>query len=73
MHTISGPVGRSFVYDTQSPSKEASAPVGQSITARRCLSPVNRFAMTAGTTRKLNTMRTPARGTASVMTTPNDR
>src|SRR2546427_5770402 len=34
---------------------------------------VKRFAITAGTTRKLNTISTPAIGTASVITTPNDR
>src|SRR5437764_533557 len=73
MQTISGPVGRSALYDTHRPSSEASAPEPHEMYASRRMSRVNRNAMTAGTTRKLNTISTPATGTASVITTPNDR
>ena len=37
------------------------------------MSRVNKNATAAGTTRKLKTINTPATGTASVMTTPNER
>ena len=70
---MSGPVGRSLVYDIHNPSDEATAPEIQEITAIRRLSVLNRLAITAGTTRKLKTISTPATGTASVMTTPNER
>src|SRR5439155_17216680 len=73
MQTISGPVGRSALYDTHRPSSEASAPEPHEMYASRRMSRVSRNAMTAGTTRKLNTISTPATGTASVITTPNER
>src|SRR5256885_12636623 len=73
MHTISGPVGRSPASDSHSPRMEASAPEPQEMYVRRRISRVKRNAITAGTTRKLNTISTPATGTASVITTPNDR
>src|SRR6266576_3537905 len=73
MHTISGPVGRSPASDSHSPMIEASAPEPQEMYVRRRISRVKRNAITAGTTRKLNTISTPATGTASVITTPNDR
>src|SRR3989442_1433497 len=73
IQTISGPVGRSALYDTHRPSDEASAPEAHEMYVSRRMSRVNRNAITAGTTRKLNTIRTPATGTASVMTTPKDR
>src|SRR5207245_2729367 len=73
MHTISGPVGRSPASESQRPSTEASAPEPHEMYASRFMSRVNMKAMTAGTTRKLNTMRTPATGTANVINTPNDR
>ena len=37
------------------------------------MSRVNRNAITAGTTRKVNTMSTPPTGTASVITMPKER
>src|SRR5439155_12266323 len=70
MHTISGPVGRSPASDSHSPRMEASAPEPQEMYVRRRISRVKRNAITAGTTRKLNTISTPATGTASVITTP---
>ena len=52
---------------------DASAPELHAMIVSRRLSAVNRFAITAGTTRKLKTINTPAMGTARVITTPNDR
>src|SRR2546422_798852 len=73
MHTISGPVGKSPASDSHSPRIEASAPEPQEMYVRRRISRVKRNAITAGTTKKLKTISTPATGTASVITTPNDR
>src|SRR6266550_3682696 len=73
MHTISGPVGRSPASDSHRPRIEASAPEPHEIYVSRFMSRVKRNAITAGTTRKLKTISTPATGTASVITTPNDR
>src|SRR5206468_4329848 len=73
MHTTSGPVGRSFVYESHRPRIDASAPELHAMIVSFRLSAVNRFAITAGTTRKLKTISTPAMGTANVITTPNDR
>src|SRR6266550_540175 len=73
MHTISGPVGRSPASDSHRPRIEASAPEPHEIYVSRLMSRVKRNAITAGTTRKLKTISTPATGTASVITTPNDR
>ena len=73
MHTISGPVGRSPASDSHRPRIEARAPEPHEMYVSRRMSRVKRKAITAGTTRKLNTMSTPATGTARVITTPNDR
>jgi len=73
MQTTSGPVGRSFVYESQSPRIDARAPELHAMIVSCRLSAVKRLAITAGTTRKLNTIKTPAIGTANVITTPKDR
>src|SRR5207249_1696987 len=73
MHTMSGPVGRSPASESHRPRIEASAPEPHEMYVSRFMSRVKRNAITAGTTRKLKTISTPATGTASVITTPNDR
>ena len=71
VQTITGPVGRSYVYDSARPTADAIAPVDQEITVRARGRRVKRNAVTAGTTRKLKTISTPPIGTEKVMTIPN--
>lgn len=72
-HTITGPVGKSYWNDNARPPADASTPAPQDSSASPRWCVVNWNATAAGTTRKENTSSTPAIGTDSVITTPNDR
>ncbi len=58
--------------DIPRPTADANAAESQLMASSNAGRRVNRNAITAGTTRKVNTRSTPATGTASVMASPKD-